>query len=62
MADDGPRDERALLVVARGQTGLLEALRELVAELGWVDVIEDRRQAASLLPRADRGDQPFLAT
>jgi len=62
MADDSPRDERALLVVARGQSRLLEALRDLVAELGWVDVIEDRRQAASLLPRADREGKPFLAT
>ena len=61
MADNDPRDERALLVVARGQSSLLEALRDLVAELGWIDVIEDRRQTASLLPRADRGSQPFLA-
>jgi hypothetical protein len=62
MADEAPRDERALLVVARGQSSLLEALRDFVAELGWVDVIEDRRQAASLLPRGDREDKPFLAT
>jgi hypothetical protein len=62
MAVDGPRDERALLVVARGQASLLEALRELVAELGWVDVIEDRREGASLLPRTDRADTPSLAT
>lgn len=54
MTDDGSRDGRALLVVARGQVGLLEALREFVAELGWVDVIEDRREGASLLPRPDR--------
>jgi hypothetical protein len=56
MAGNDPRDERALLVVARGQGSLLEALREFVAELGWVDVIEDRRQGSSLLPRADRRD------
>ena len=62
MADDGSRDERALLVVARGQASLLEALRELFAELGWVDVIEDRREGASLLPRTERADQPSLAT
>jgi hypothetical protein len=61
MADDGLRDERALVVVARGQVGLLEALREFMAEFGWVDVIEDRREGASLLPRADRPDGPFLA-
>jgi hypothetical protein len=62
MAVDGPRDERALLVVARGQASLLEALREFVAELGWVDVIEDRREGTSLLPRTDRADRPSLAT
>jgi hypothetical protein len=62
MADDGGRDERALLVVARGQSSLLEAVREVVAELGWVDVIEDRRQGASLLPRAERVDEASVAT
>jgi hypothetical protein len=61
MADD-PRDERAVLVVARGQIGLLEALREFVAELGWVDVIENRREGASLLPRTDRSGGSFLVT
>jgi hypothetical protein len=54
MAGNDPRDQRGLLVVARGQASLLEALREFVAELGWVDVIEDRRAGLSLLPRADR--------
>ncbi len=54
MAGNDPRDQRAVLVVARGQGSLLEALREFVAELGWVDVIEDRRAGPSLLPRADR--------
>ena len=54
MAGNNPRDQRALLVVARGQRSLLEALREFVAELGWVDVIEDRRAGPSLLPREDR--------
>ena len=62
MADDGPRGERAILVVARGQIGLLEALREFVAELGWVDVIEDRRQGASLLPRPERAEGSLQAT
>lgn len=45
--------DRAVLVVARGQSSLLDAVREVVAALGWVDVIEDRRQKPSLLPRAD---------
>lgn len=62
MADDGSRSERALLVVARGQSGLLEALREFVAELGWVDVIEDRRGGASLLPRTDRAEGSLQLT
>jgi hypothetical protein len=61
MAGTEPRDERALLVVARGQNSLLEALREFVAELGWIDVIEDRRQGPSLLPRPDREDTPSFA-
>ena len=56
MAGNDSRDERALLVVARGQSGLLEAIRELFAEFGWIDVIEDRRQGDSLLPRADGAD------
>ena len=62
MANDGSRDDRAILVVARGQGGLLEALRELVAELGWVDVIEDRRSGASLLPRTDRVEGSLLVS
>jgi hypothetical protein len=37
MAGTDPRDERALLVVARGQNSLLEAVREFFAEFGWVD-------------------------
>jgi hypothetical protein len=61
MAGNDSRDERALLVVARGQSSLLEAVRELFAELGWVDVIEDRRQGPSLLPRVDNDDTPSLA-
>lgn len=61
MAGNDSRDERALLVVARGQDSLLEAVRELFAELGWVDVIEDRRQGPSLLPRADGDDTLSLA-
>jgi len=58
MAGSDPQDQRALLVVARGQNTLLEALREFCAELGWVDVIEDRREGFSLLPRGDRQDTP----
>jgi hypothetical protein len=60
MADNDPRDGRALLVVARGQNSLLEAARELFAEFGWVDVIEDRRQGP-MIPRPNREDTPSLA-
>jgi hypothetical protein len=52
MAGDEPGDKRPLLVVARGQRSLLEAARELFAELGGVDVSED--QGPSLLSRQDR--------
>jgi hypothetical protein len=48
------------VVVARGQSSLLEAARELFAEFGWVDVIEDRRQGP-LLPRPNREDTTSLA-
>jgi hypothetical protein len=61
MAGTDSRDERALLVVARGQNSLLEAVRELFAEFGWIDVIEDRREGASLLPRVDPEDTPSFA-
>lgn len=61
MADEGLGSERAVLVVARGQNSLLEALREFFEEFGWVDVIEDRREGSSLLARADREDTPSFA-
>jgi hypothetical protein len=54
-------DERSLVVVARGQSSLLEAVHALAAELGWVDVIEDRRERPSLLPRGDRDCLPDSA-
>jgi hypothetical protein len=44
-------DGHAFLVVARGQSSLLAEVRQVVAALDWVDVIEDRRQKPSLLPR-----------
>ena len=61
MSGTDPRDERAILVVARGQSSLLEAVRELFAEFGWVNVIEDRRGGPSLLPRTDHEDTPSFA-
>jgi hypothetical protein len=59
MAGNEPRDERPILVVARGQGSLLEGVRELFAELGGVDVIE--HQGPSLVSRADREDSASLA-
>ena len=50
MAGSDPRDERALLVVARGQHRLLEAVREFFAEFGWVDVIEDAARGRRCSP------------
>jgi response regulator RpfG family c-di-GMP phosphodiesterase len=48
-AEDG---EPAYLVVARGHQDLLEELRSVVSDgLGWVKLIEDRRDDATLLPR-----------
>jgi hypothetical protein len=52
MGGDESGDERPLLVVARGQRSLLESVRELFAEVGGVDVIEN--QGPSLLSREDR--------
>jgi hypothetical protein len=59
MAGNEPRDQRPILVVARGQRSLLEAVHELFAELGGVDVIE--HQGPSLVSRADREDSASLA-
>ena len=52
MAGDESGDQRPLLVVARGQRSLLESVRELFAEVGGVDIIEN--QGPSLLSREDR--------
>lgn len=47
-------DDRTFLVVARGHEDLLAELRRLVGDVGWVRVIEDRRQDQTLLPREGR--------
>jgi putative nucleotidyltransferase with HDIG domain len=50
---DGARP--AYLVVARGHEDLLEELRSVVTEgVGWVELIEDRRDDTTLLPREGR--------
>ncbi len=51
----GDGGEPAYLVVARGHEDLLEELRSVVTDgLGWVKLIEDRRDDATLLPREGR--------
>ena len=56
MVGDEPGDKRPLLVVARGQRSLLESVRELFAEVGGVDIIEN--QGPSLLSREDLKSSP----
>jgi hypothetical protein len=56
MAGNESGDERPLLVVAQGQRSLLESVRELFAEVGGVDVIEN--QGPSLLSREDLKNSP----
>lgn len=46
--------ERRFLVVARGHTDLLDRLRSVVGDLGWVRPVEDRRAGEALLPREGR--------
>jgi hypothetical protein len=40
--------------VARGHGDLLEQLKEVVGELGWVRPIQDRRDDPTILPREGR--------
>lgn len=53
------RDDRYFLIVARGHRDLFEQIQTLVGEMGWVRVIEDRRQDQTLLPREGREGTPF---
>ena len=55
MAGDESGDQRPLLVVAQGQRSLLESVRELFAEVGGVDVIENQ---GPLLSREDCKNSP----
>lgn len=45
---------QTFLVVAKGHGELLEQLREVVGELGWVKLIKDRRDDPTILPREGR--------
>jgi hypothetical protein len=49
-----PADDQAFLVVARGQGDLLDQLKEVVGDLGWVRPIQDRRDDPTILPREGR--------
>jgi hypothetical protein len=50
-----PPDDQTFLIVARGHGELLDQLKEVVGELGWVRLVEDRRQDnETILPREGR--------
>jgi hypothetical protein len=46
--------ENTFLIVARGHGDLLDQLKEVVGDLGWVRLVEDRRQDETILPREGR--------
>ena len=46
--------ENTFLIVARGHGELLDQLKEVVGDLGWVRLVEDRRRDETLLPREGR--------
>lgn len=45
---------QTFLVVARGHQDLLAELQRVVRDVGWVRVIENRREDRTLLPREGR--------
>ena len=47
-------DENTFLIVARGHGELLDQLKEVVGDLGWVRLVEDRRRDETILPREGR--------
>jgi hypothetical protein len=51
---DAPRDEQTFLVVAKGHAELLEELKRVIGDLGWVTPITDRRDDPTILPREGR--------
>lgn len=46
--------ENTFLIVARGHGELLDQLKEVVGDLGWVRLVEDRRRDETILPREGR--------
>jgi hypothetical protein len=46
--------DRTFLIVAKGHGELLDQLKEVVGDLGWVRLVEDRRRDETILPREGR--------
>ena len=46
--------DKTFLIVAKGHGELLDQLKEVVGDLGWVRLVEDRRQDETILPREGR--------
>jgi hypothetical protein len=46
--------DKTFLIVARGHGELLDQLKEVVGDLGWVRLVEDRRRDETILPREGR--------
>ena len=46
--------DQTFLIVAKGHGELLDQLKEVVGDLGWVRLVEDRRHDETILPREGR--------
>jgi hypothetical protein len=46
--------DKTFLIVAKGHGELLDQLKEVVGDLGWVRLVEDRRKDETILPREGR--------
>ena len=46
--------DKTFLIVAKGHGELLDQLKEVVGDLGWVRLVEDRRQDETILLREGR--------
>jgi hypothetical protein len=46
--------DKTFLIVAKGHGELLDQLKQVVGDLGWVRLVEDRRQDETILPREGR--------
>jgi hypothetical protein len=49
-----PPPDQTFLIVAKGHGELLDQLKEVVGDLGWVRLVEDRRRDETILPREGR--------